>query len=757
MDFDPEEKFAIVTNNGAREQSITVINLQTWKVTQTLPLDAAWLGLRFYDGGKKFLASGGASNKLYYFSFENGVAALTDSLILDKPWSDTTKHWIGGLDIDEARGKVYACIRFTHTLLVCDLKSKAILKRIDLGQIPYTCLASRSHDELYISVWGGASVKVLDRNTDAITGTIPVGDHPNDIAESPDGRRLFVANANQNTVSVIDLMKKQVIETLSSALFPDARPGSTPNSVALDRDGKTLYIANADNNCLAVMDVSTSGASRSLGFIPVGWYPSVVRVLPRSGDLLVANAKGDHSAPNPGGPVPGKKLVPMQYTGKMFSGIISRITKPTESDLHAYTASVYANTPLKSGSGNPVLAGSGSPIPAKPGDASPIKHVFYIMKENRTYDQVFGDIPEGNGDSSLTIFPEKITPNLHAIARQFILLDNTYVDAEVSADGHNWSMAAYASDYVEKSWPSIYGDFGGDFDFSGDNPAAFPSNGFIWDNCKRAGISYRNYGEFTLPGTNPGDPNVASMPSLEGHIDSAYTGFNMDLSDLDRVKEWDREFTQFEKNGNLPSMEVLYLPNDHTVGTKKGGLTPQAMMAQNDLAVGMVVDRISHSTYWKESAIFIIEDDAQAGPDHIDAHRVESLVISPYTKRHFVDHDMYSTSSLLRTMELLLGLPPMSQYDAAARPMINSFTNAPDFSPYDHRQSNIDIEAKNIAGAYGQKESDGMNFTKADAAPDRLLDEIIWKSVRGPESPAPAPVRSAFVFTGISHDKEDDD
>lgn len=744
MDIDPEGRMAVVTNNGAAAQSISIIDLQRGEVVQTIPLRAAWVGVKFYDGGKKFAASGGASNRIYLFACSQGAAALTDSIVIAPPW-DTTKIWIGGIDIDETQGRLFACGRYTHQLFTIDLGTKSIIKTTELSGVPYTCLLSNGGKRLFVSVWGDSSIEVIDTGTLVVERTIATGSHPNDMVESPNGKRLFVANGNDNTVSVLDLDNDRVVEVLNSALYPGSPPGSTPNSVDLSPDGNTLYIANADNNCIAVMDVSRRDQSRSLGFIPTGWYPSCVRVDQTTGNLLVANAKGLASAPNPDGPTPGKTELPGQYIGKMFHGTVSIIDQAISLRTAEMTRRVYENSALKGAGGTFTTMPDTTPIPLKPGEKSPIKHVFYIMKENRTYDQVFGDVKGGNGDSTLAIFGEKTTPNLHALVNDFVLLDNVYCDAEVSADGHSWSMAAYASDYIEKSWPTQYGGFGGEWDYDAGNSISRPVNGYIWDNCIRSGVSWRDYGEQVKMGTTAAEPETAEVSSQLGNMDTLFRGWDLDYSDVDRVKEWTREFDAFEQNGNLPQLEIIDLPNDHTAGTKQGALTPWAMVAQNDQAVGMIVERISRSRYWKESAVFIIEDDAQSGPDHIDAHRTEALVISPYVRRHAVDHTMYSTTSLVRTMELILGLLPMSQFDASAMPMVNAFTVTPDTSSYALRPPQTDINEKNIAGMYGQDESGKMNFTEADAAPDIRLNEILWKSVRGARSTMPPPVRGAFV------------
>lgn len=752
MDLTPDGRFLVVTNNGTRDQTLSVIDVKRWSVVQTIPLRKAWLGLRFIENGARIVVSGGNDNRVEIYDFHDGRASLSDSIVLGLPWPEQ-KIWVAGLDVDDPNHKAYVTGKESDSLYVLDLHTRKIVNRIPAPGTPYTCLLSHAAPFLYVSLWGNSSVALFDRNTLELVSTIPVGNHPCEMLESPDGKRLFVANANENTVSVIDLNQRKVTEVLSTSLFPNAPEGSTPNSLAITAEGKTLYIANADNNYLAVMDVSITGHAKSLGFIPVGWYPTCVRVLPGGKQIVVASAKGGSSASNPRGPVPGKPTSPDQYSGSMFRGTVSLIDIPDQRVLEQYTQKVYSNSPFSSKrSGQPGVA-QGNPIPWKIGVASPIKHVFYVIKENRTYDQVFGNIAEGNGDPALCLFPDSVTPNLHALVKQFVLLDNFYADAEVSADGHNWSMGAYATDYVEKTWPTMYGGRGGEYEYEGGYPIVYPSAGYLWDNCQRHGISYRTYGEFVINAEKPGDSATAATPGLAGHVAPFYRGWDLDYSDVQRASDWMREFDEYERNGGLPQFQIIKLPNDHTAGTRRGSPTPRAYVAQNDRALGLIVERISHSRFWKESAIFVIEDDAQNGPDHVDAHRTEALAISPYTKHRFVDSDLYSTSSMVRTMELVLSLPPLSQFDAAAMPMYNSFTINPDSSPYVARESIVDLNEKNIAGAFGQKQSGEMNFSHEDATSELDLNTVIWKSVRGADSPMPSPVRGAFVRV---IDKKDD-
>ncbi|HEX7903318.1 MAG TPA: alkaline phosphatase family protein, partial [Chitinophagaceae bacterium] len=481
--------------------------------------------------------------------------------------------------------------------------------------------------------------------------------------------------------------------------------------------------------------------------------------------ILVANGKGFSSLANPkmSQPVfknddvgmhvgPDKKLR-VQYIGSLFKGTLSIIETPDNNKLMEYSRKVYQNMPLDKHKAATLKIPSDNPVPTTPGKRSPIKYVFYVIKENRTYDQVFGDIAKGNGDTSLCIFPEKITPNQHALANEFVLLDNFYVDAEVSADGHNWSMAAYATDFVEKIWPTQYGKRG-ETEFVGARKIAHPKDGYIWDYCNRAGISYRTYGEF-VSGAKKTTPNEAYLTSLAGHFCPDFIPFDQDIRDFERFEAWKRDFDSLLTINQVPQFNTLRMGEDHTSGQKLGAFTPIAAVASNDLAVGLLIEHISKSPIWKESAIFILEDDAQNGPDHVDAHRSTALVISPYTKRREVVSTMYSTSGMLRTMELILGLPPMSQYDAAALPMYDCFMTVPDTSSFTHLAPGTDIFKKNMVGNKSSEKSKKFNLRKEDSVPDDLLNEVIWKSVKGENAKVPAPRRSAFVKLREG-DKDDD-
>ena len=430
-----------------------------------------------------------------------------------------------------------------------------------------------------------------------------------------------------------------------------------------------------------------------------------------------------------------------------MQGSLSVIDAPDAGELAVYSQKVYANTPYKKERELVTEGEKGNPVPMKVGEPSPIKYVFYIIKENRTYDQVFGDMPEGNGDSTLCIFGEKYTPNQHKLAREYVLMDNFYVDAEVSADGHNWSLGAHANDYLEKTWPTGYGRRGGVTEGMGRRGVANNKEGYLWDFCKKAGISYRSYGVFV-------DTNKGNIPALDAaHVCSYFdTYYKQNVRDTTRVNQWKRDFDSLLVAGAVPAFSSIRLGADHTQGLAVGRPTPYACVADNDLAVGMLVEHLSHSSIWPQTAVFVVEDDAQNGPDHVDAHRSHVLVVSPYVKRKSIDHTMYSTSGMLRTMELILGLSPMTQYDAAATPMYRSFTAQADTTPYASVPANIDLGTINLALTPSAKRSEKLDFTDVDRIDDRLFNEILWKGLKGEDFQVPAPRRSAFVLVSEGDD-----
>lgn len=751
----PSGKLLAVTNNGQSTQSIQLIDAKKMVTLDSVTIGKSWLGLTFSKDEKTLYASGGNDNWIIRYRVNANKLEVHDTIVIGKPWPE--KISIAGIAVDDKQRLLYAVTKENNSLYVVDLKAKKVQKQIPIGREGYTCILSNDNKMLFVSCWGGDKVIFFDTRQQEVVARVPVGDNPNDMCITENGKFLFVSNANDNSVSVISVKEKRVMEILNSALFPNSPPGSTANSLALSEDEKTLYIANADNNCLAVFDVSSPGESYSKGFIPTGWYPTCVRV--SGDDIFIANGKGLSSKPNPLGPSPesNKERVErhkgldvnnmkVQYIGGLFYGTLQSVEQPDEKQLAVYSQAVYKNIPYNKKDEMLSSGEKGNPIPSVVGGESPIKYVFYVIKENRTYDQVLGDIPEGNGDPNLVLFGEDVTPNQHAIAKQFVLLDNFYVDGEVSADGHNWTMGAYATDYLEKNWPTSYGGRGGTY--PGEAQREIANNKlFLWDLCKKFGVSYRSYGEFISSGNTP------NIPALEDHFCENYVGWDMSIRDTVRFGWWKKDFEKLLAAGNVPHFNSIRFGNDHTEGLRVGRPTPKAHAADNDLAVGLFVDYLSHSPIWNESVIIILEDDAQNGPDHVDAHRTTAYIAGGFVKQGFVDHTMYSTSSALRTIELILGLPPMSQYDAAAEPLWRCFEKTATHPSFNALPNLVDLNLKNTTETSMSRLSETFDFSKEDIIPDDQFNKVIWAAVKGLKSPCPAPVHAAF----ISVEKEEED
>lgn len=756
----PNEKWLAVTNNGYGRQCVQLFDVKHQKMTADVTMKMSWYGLCFSPDSKRLYASGGNENMIHVFSVSSkGEICQVDSIIMGKPWPEKISP--SGMAICKRKNQLFVVTRHNNSLYIYNLRDNKLVKTDNIGGEAYDIVFSKDEKKAYISNWSTKEVKVWDVNNMRWDKPIGVGTHPNELCLDRNGKRLFVANAEDNTVSVINLAENRVEETLNTAPYESKLEGSTTNGLAVTPNNKTLVIANADNNCLTLFDISKSGQSRSTGFIPTGWYPTNVKCI---GDKFwVTNGKGLCSKPNPEGPHPTSrtenyghhkgdrnKKKGVQYIAGLFLGALSIIDAPDETELAKYTRQVFENTPYQ-GTKKLVAEGEkGNPIPTKVGEKSPIKHVFYIIKENRTYDQVLGDMKEGNGDSSLCLFGERITPNLHKIAREFVLLDNFYVNAEVSCDGHNWTMGAYANDYLEKIWPSVYSGRGGYYPAEGHYYMGNNKGGFLWKACKNAGVSFRTYGEFATRRKNKIVPNVEE---LKGHVCQTFEPWDLQQRDTMRVKQWIRDFDKLVISGSLPQFCTVRLGGDHTEGMRLGKMTPYAHVADNDMAVGQFVEHLSKSPVWKESVVFVVEDDAQNGSDHVDAHRSTAYLAGGYVKRYYVDHTPYTTTSMLRTMELILGVPPMTQYDASARSMWRSFNKVPDMKPFQSVASNINLNDKNTKSSRWQAMSENFNFKKEDDVPDMEFNKVLWFGLKGDAITYPPLHRSAF----LSYKIEDND
>ena len=790
MAENPKAPVLAVLHAGYGEHEVWTIDADSGRTIARVAIPASFAGLAWSPDGGRLYVGGGFDDVIHAFDHKDGL--LSNEATFGYPKPDPSKNEPvpafgqgarksqrvpAGLAVSADGKTLYVANTFGHSLASFDTATGKLLmeKTLDADTFPFGLCLDEGRGRLYASLWGASKVAIADLKTLVATGTFETQEHPNEMLSAKAGKYLFVANANRNTVSVVDVEKGQAVETINTAIDPRAPSGSTPSSLSLSPDESVLFVANANTNNVAAFNVKEPGASTPLGFIPAGWYPTSVRASRDGKTLWVANGKGASSKANRDGPKPdapgGTDGRTRQYIGGLFTGTLSTIAMPTPKQMAAYSRTVYECSPLKRDDPGAVTGPApeaDNPIPRKAGDPSPITHCVYIIKENRTYDQVFGDVKQGNGEPSLCLFPEKITPNHHALVREFVLLDNFYVDAEVSADGHEWSMGAYATDFVERTWPLSYrGDRRAPYPSEASFPIAAPAGGYLWDRAAARGVSYRSYGEFIQNAANPDEPSTTRIKALQGHFDPKFRGYDLSVPDQVRADRFLEELSGFEKAGEMPRLIILRLPNDHTAGTRPGSPTIPAMVADNDLALGRVVAGLSKSKFWPKLAIFVVEDDAQNGSDHVDAPTARWAfpnAISPYHpgRKRTVDSTMYSTSSMLRTIELILGLDPMSQFDASARPMSAAFSGTPDLSPYVVRPPGVDIDAKeaehsSLGPGHAPKASKKLDLSKEDRADDLLFNEIIWRAVKGPKSTMPPPVHAAFVVPRAKAEKDDDD
>jgi YVTN family beta-propeller protein len=617
--------------------------------------------------------------------------------------------FIGDVQLSPDGHLLYAADLYHDSVVVVNPQSGLVISRIKTGRRPYRILFHPSGKSFYVSSWADGSVGHYETNTGNLLEMTRVGPHTTDmvwregsVEDHPEiAGRLFVSASNTNSVYVLGASESGELsrfETINMALTPNQPLGSTPSGLGISADGTKLFVACSDANAVGVVDISEA-RSRVLGFVPTGWYPTAAFGLP-DGRIGVLNGKGQGSFANPKGPNPLVEVVRDrlgvrndQYVATVQHGTVQFVDNPAEEKIEEYTREVTSNSPYR----DEKLEDPGIPAnnPVRPN--GPIKHVIYVIKENRTYDQVLGDMKQGNGDPSLTIFGAAVTPNLHKIASEFVLLDNFYENADVSADGHNWAMAAIAPDYTQRTWPSQYAGRRKTYDFEGTEPANSPPAGYIWTNAIQAGISVRNYGEWTEEiKLKSGDSDVKVNDSvLEKVSDKDYPPYNLDYPDVERAEVFLGELKGFESSGKMPQLLIVRMGNDHTSGTTPGKIAPQSAVADNDQGVGMLVEGISKSRFWNETAIFVIEDDAQNGSDHVDSHRAPAFVISPWVRKGTVNSTTYTQASVLRTMELILGMHPMTTYDAGARPMFSVFNTMPTAGTYTLEKPQTPLDRRN--------------------------------------------------------------
>ena len=756
MALSPDGSRLVLLLSGWREQGIQVVDRASGRVVQTLAQPSAFVGLAFAPDGSSLYASGADGDLVYRYDWRGDTATLADSLPLGPhPGRGREgRRYPAGLAVAPNGRLLYAAENMDDSLAVIDLAARRVVQRLPAGRYPYGVTVTPD-GAVYVSSWGANTVWAYAPGSDgrlSATDTIPVARHPSAMIASRDGARLYVVSATTDRVSVVDTKRRAVIGELRDP--PPAGPseGSTPNALALSPDGRRLFVAEADANAVAVFDVS--GGAAPLGRIPVDWYPSAI--LAAGDTILVANGKGAGTAPNPDGPTPAKPpaRVPRSYTLGQLTGTLSTIVRPLASPgaLAQYSARVARANHWD----QPASARGAGRYP-------PFTHVIYIIKENRTYDQVLGDLPQADGDTSLVFFPRAVSPNHHALAERFGIFDRFFTNAEVSAQGHNWSTAAYASDYVEKTVAAQYSDRRPYYDYEGanrnqltDDDVASPSTGYLWNLAQRAGVSFRNYGEFVvsnreltgrrdLPESYRGD-----KPFLAAHTDSAYPGFDLSIPDQTRIDRWLEEFRAFETTGDMPALEIVRLPNDHTSGARVGMPTPRAAFADNDLALGRLVEALSRSRFWRSTVVFVVEDDAQNGPDHVDSHRAPFFMISAYSHAGVV-HRFVNTTDVIATIADILHLGSLSQFDYYGRPLRGLFADSPDLTPYVAQAPEQRLDDRNPARGPGAAASARLDLRLEDESDDNLFNHVLWEAIKGPAVPYPGTTHHAMAKGALAY------
>jgi YVTN family beta-propeller protein len=713
----------VVTLNGHSANGLWRMDPSTGKMVDSLPFKAAWLGLahRGTAAADTVWASGGSTNRVYRVIYGSGAPAV-DTVVLAPP---PAAIFPAGITLLPGRDLVAVVGNLSDSVYILDTRTLAVTAKLAVGHHPYTAVADSA--AVYVSNWGDSSVERLPITAAGVVdgATLAVGPHPSSMVLR--GHQLFTTLAGANEVARYDLDSNRVTDRLAVALMRGAPTGSDPNALALTPDGRRLFVALAGNNAVAVVNVAAATPTVE-GLLPVGWYPTGVEVS-RAGDTLyVANGKGNGSGPNPSGP----------YIADLVRGSVSVIPLPGSSGLASATAKVLSLSPYS----NPGLR-------AAPPDLPKIHHVVYVIRENRTYDQVLGDVKRGNGEAKLAIFNDSVTPNAHALTSRFVLFDNFYVDGEVSADGHEWTDRAFAGDYNEKTWPAVYSSRR-DWDLDDGSDLANPHGAYLWDAARRAGLWTVNFGEAVH--TDSSGRRVSSMPGLQGITAPEFPGFELDIRDTTRARLFADSVNAWDQRDTFPALVILYLPRDHTEGKRATHPTPRAMVADNDLALGQIVQRLSRSNAWKSMAFFALEDDAQDGPDHVDAHRSVLIMASPYARRGVVDSTMYSTSSVLRTIGILLGLSPLSQYDAGATPLTHAFASRADLTPFRAVAPRWPFDELNARQSMSRLTD--QDFAGPDLADETILNQEIWQSVRGREV-VPAPHRTYLPGPAAAGDDDD--
>ncbi len=710
------DKLAVVLS-GWREQGVQIVDLKSRQVVQTLIQPAAFFGLAFSRDGRELFVSGGNDDTIFCYSWRDGTAALERKIILAEKSSKQGSRYPAGLAVSRVGKYLYVAENMSDSLAVIDPATSSIVQRFPTDHYPYAVEAA-PNGRVYVSAWAADTVAEFQTKQDGTLtalGKIKVGPRPSALLSNRSGSRLFAALAGTDRIAVIDTARKTVLRYLSDAAPAGPSEGSTPNAMALSPDESELFVAEADNNAVAVFDVSENSpgaaAWRLKGRIPTDWYPTAV--LDHGGQLLVLNGKGHGSHANPDGPIPGEGIKRrFGYNLGQLNGTLRLSSDQIQFD----TLAEFSQRVARANNWQGQRVDKRYP---------PFKHVIYIIKENRTYDQVFGDLKEGDGDPSLVFFGQSVTPNHHGLALRFGLFDRFFTNAEVSSQGHIWSTAAYVTDFGEKTVPSAYSDRREGVD---GEEVDEPLNGFLWTLARKKGISFRDYGEMVK--VAEGWP--VTQREVVSSISPTYPAFNLKIPDQARADVWIAELEKFVHEGQVPRLEVMHLPNDHTAGGRAGFRTPRALMADNDLALGRIVEALSKTPFWKDTVIFVLEDDSQAGPDHVDSHRSCFFAISAYNRPSTI-HRFVNTTDVVAAIEDILGLDRLSKFDYFSRSLSDIFAETPDISPWTSSIPQVDMNEMNPPETAAAKASAALDFSAPDRVDDTTFNQLLWSMLKGSE------------------------
>ena len=817
---------------SGKTNELLVIDLAKAQIRQRVPLPAtdvhdpvssqllnpekenqlSFTGLIFSPGGDRIYMSNVDGFISVFNVTANGEVSLATAWSLGAAKAPRRLAEIpSGLAISADGSKLYVCGNLSNRLLELDAANGKTVRTFDVGVAPFDVALVGT--KAYVSNWGGrrpkdgdetgpagrgmtvrvdprtgasndGSVSVIDLEKGVVTKELPTGLHASSLARSNQHSFVVCCNATSDNLSVIDTRSDAVVATLWSKTNASDLLGASPNAAAFDASGRRLYVANGTQNAIAVFDFDSDAPreSKLIGMIPVGWFPGAVAVQEARKELVVANIKG-----LPVQPPKDRKRPPNSFGSHDYTGSLSIVAIPADKDLPAISERVARNLRaprIAAALLPPRTDQPPRPVPERIGEPSSLKHVVYVIKENRTYDQVMGDCGRGNSEPSLCVFGRQFTPNQHKIAEDFVLLDNTYCCGILSADGHQWSTTAFATDYMERSFAGFPRSYPDGMGIDENDALAYAPSGFIWDSALAHKKTVRNYGEFMAPSVHwrdkstKGSPNFLacfnawkhrtndvvfecwpSVDTLKPFSPTDYVGWDMSVPDQFRADYIIKELAEFEKKGEYPNLVVICLPQDHTSGTTPNCPTPAACVADNDLAFGRIVEALSHSKFWPQMAVFAIEDDPQAGWDHVSGYRTVAFCASPYAKRGQVVSTQYNTTSILRTIAQILGMRPMNQFDASAVPMWDCFNNEPNLTPYSSVPATLALDQMNpgttaIADPELKEDaitSAALDLRGPDRAPEDVLNRILWRAMRGTKAAYPE-----WAVTATADDDDDE-